>query len=107
MEFAFRLKQLRDEKDISQVALAKSIDIGASTVAMWETGERYPTAQYLDKVANFFDVSTDYLLGRTDDRNGVVLDGVYFRIASEAQEIGVPPEDIEKIIELYKKYKKN
>ncbi len=107
MEFAFRLKQLRDEKDISQAALAKSIDIGASTVAMWETGERYPTAQYLDKVANFFDVSTDYLLGRTDDRNGVVLDGVYFRIASEAQEIGVPPEDIEKIIELYKKYKKN
>lgn len=107
MEFAFRLKQLRDEKDISQAALAKSIDIGASTVAMWETGERYPTAQYLDKVANFFDVSTNYLLGRTDDRNGVVLDGVYFRIASEAQEIGVPPEDIEKIIELYKKYKKN
>lgn len=107
MEFAFRLKQLRDEKDISQAALAKSIDIGASTIAMWETGERYPTAQYLDKVANFFDVSTDYLLGRTDDRNGVVLDGVYFRIASEAQEIGVPPEDIEKIIELYKKYKKN
>ena len=69
MEFAFRLKQLRDEKDISQAALAKSIDIGASTVAMWETGERYPTAQYLDKVANFFGVSTDYLLGRMEAPN--------------------------------------
>ena len=107
MEFALRLKKLREKHDISQAALAKAIDIGASTVAMWETGERFPTAQYLDKVATFFDVTTDYLLGRTDNPHGVVLDVVYFRLASEAQEVGLPPADIQTIIDLYKKYKKN
>ena len=44
MEFALRLKKLREKHDISQAALAKAIDIGASTVAMLETGERFPTA---------------------------------------------------------------
>lgn len=106
ISFSLRLKTLRDERDISQAELAKNIDIGASTIGMWETGERFPTAQYLDKVATYFNVTTDYLLGRTDSKQGVVLEGVYFRVASEAQEAGVPPEDIEKIIELYKKYKR-
>lgn len=106
MKFALRLKELREEKGISQAILAKELDIGTSTVAMWETGDRCPTAQYLDKVSDYFGVTCDYLLGRTDKRDGVVLDGVYFRIASEAQELGIPPEDIEKIISLYRKYKR-
>lgn len=106
LSFIMRLKALRDEREITQAELARNIDIGSSTVGMWETGERFPSAQYLDKVASYFNVTTDYLLGRTDLKQGIALEGVYFRIASEAQEAGVPPEDIEKIIELYKKYKR-
>ena len=107
MKFSLILKKLREEMGLSQSALARDLGIGASTIAMWETNDRMPTAQFLEKVAIYFDVSVDYLLGRTNEKKGVVLEGVYFRLAQEAQEVELPPEDIQKIIDLYKKYKKS
>lgn len=104
MTFALRIKKLREESGLTQSALAKELGIGASTVAMWETNDRMPTAQFVEKLADYFDVSVDYLLGRTNNKKEVILEGVYFRLASEAQELGVPPEDMEIIIDYYKKY---
>lgn len=65
MTFALRIKKLREESGLTQSALAKELGIGASTVAMWETNDRMPTAQFIEKVANYFNVSVDYLLGRS------------------------------------------
>lgn len=59
-----RLKQLREVKKITQKNLARALSVGVSTVAMWETGVRHPDHEMLVKIADFFGVSVDYLLGR-------------------------------------------
>ncbi len=64
--FSERLLDLRKEKGISQAALAKSLEVSYAVVCYWETNRSEPTAPNLVKIADFFDVSVDYLLGRTD-----------------------------------------
>jgi len=65
--FAQRLKQLREEKELSQRELAKLINIAHSTLGMYEIGEREPDFNTVSRLAAFFNTSVDYLLGRTDD----------------------------------------
>lgn len=67
MGFGERLRSLREEKKITQKELAKLFKIAESTVSMYERGEREPNFEIVNKIANFFNVSADYLLGRTDD----------------------------------------
>ena len=63
-----RLKELRKRENITQVQFAKIFDISAGTIAMWETGKREPSIDMLVKIANYFDVSVDYLLGKTNKK---------------------------------------
>lgn len=65
-EFAKRLKELRIEKGVSQVRLAKFINVSQSMITRWESDECEPTASNIAAIANFFEVSADYLLGRED-----------------------------------------
>lgn len=60
-----RLKELREEKHISQAQLAKAIGVGQSTVGMWESGKSVPEYKTLMKVADYFQVTVDYLIGKT------------------------------------------
>lgn len=64
--FADRLLELRKERNISQAKLAGELDVSYSVVCYWETDRSEPTAINLVKIADFFDVSVDYLLGRKD-----------------------------------------
>ncbi|EGL82062.1 helix-turn-helix domain protein [Caldalkalibacillus thermarum TA2.A1] len=66
-KLGIRLKELRKEHKLTQPQLADKLNVGKSTVAMWETGDREPDYEMLQKIADFFEVSTDYLLGRVDD----------------------------------------
>ena len=68
MAFSERLKQLRDEKDMSREELAGHLGMSYSTIAKYETGNRFPDQQTLLKIADIFDVSIDYLLGKSDYR---------------------------------------
>lgn len=61
-----RLSQLRKEKGITQVKLAQYFGISNGTIAMWETDKRQPDSDTLIKLADFFNVSVDYLLGRPE-----------------------------------------
>ena len=61
-----RLKQLRKERGISQVKLADALNINNITIAKIETGERSTSIETLIVIAEFFGVSTDYMLGLTD-----------------------------------------
>lgn len=61
--FAERLKELRIEKGLGQVALAKQLGAGKSVISLWEKGQCEPTLGNLIKIANFFGVSIDYLAG--------------------------------------------
>lgn len=63
--FAQRLKQLRIEKNLLQKDLAHFLAISTSAYGFYEQGKRQPDLDTLCKLANFFDVSIDYLLGRS------------------------------------------
>ena len=62
-----RLKQLRTHSNLSQQKMADVLGISRSAVAMWETGGSEPDNKTLEKIADFFGVSVDYLLGRDDE----------------------------------------
>ena len=61
-----RIKELRIEKNISQMQLAKALNMSQSAVAKWELGKTEPTASAIILLAEFFDESADYLLGLED-----------------------------------------
>lgn len=60
---ADRIKYLREQKGLSQTALAKQLGITRSSVNAWELGISVPSTQYLVEIAYIFKVSTDFLLG--------------------------------------------
>ncbi len=66
--FAIRLGELRNEKGLSQEELASSLEIDRGTIAKYETQKRIPSYEHLTSFAHYFDVSTDYLLGLTDNK---------------------------------------
>lgn len=66
MKLSAQIKSLRKEKKISQRELAEQLNISPSTVGMYEVNQRVPDIETLKKMADYFDVSTDYLLGRTN-----------------------------------------
>lgn len=66
--FKNRLQTLRKEKNMTQNKLAKELNYSRSTVAQYETGVRVSSINFLIEVSDFFNVSLDYLLGRTDIR---------------------------------------
>lgn len=64
-----KINELRKSKGLSQTALANELGISQSTLSYWERGDYEPDNDSLIKIADFFNVSTDYLLGRTDTPN--------------------------------------
>lgn len=62
-----RLKEIRKAKGISQLKLAMALNTSQNTISRYETGEREPGLVELINIADYFDVSIDYLLERTDD----------------------------------------
>ena len=63
------LKKLRTEKKYSQKDLATILDVAQNTISNWEKGVREPDHSTLIKLSDHFNVSIDYLLGRTNIRN--------------------------------------
>ena len=63
---AERIKPLRESKNISQLKLARDLLIGQSTMSEYESGIKQPPVSVLINIADYFDVSLDYLTGRTD-----------------------------------------
>lgn len=61
--FAKRIKDLREKNNLQQKDLAKELGVLDATISMWENGKRIPYSDMLIKIANYFGVSTDYLLG--------------------------------------------
>ena len=62
-----RLKEIRKAKGISQLKLALGLNPNQNTISRYETGEREPGLVELVAIADYFDVSVDYLLERTDN----------------------------------------
>lgn len=104
-KFHKRLKQLREEKGVSQKDLAANLQVTERAVQYYETGDREPTIKNIEKLATYFGVTTDYILGRTNDPQGYFADHLR-RLA--ANEIYEPISDfISLIVDEAKKAAKN
>ena len=64
--FADRLKELRQKTNVKQTVIAELLGVLPRTVRFYESGEREPNIENIKKLADFFNVSTDYLMGRTN-----------------------------------------
>ena len=62
-----RLKELRKQKHISQIKLAMDLSVSQNTISRYEQGEREAGYDMLVRIADYFNVSVDYLLERTDN----------------------------------------
>ena len=65
--FKDRLHELREEEGITKTELAKRTDLSESAIGRWESGTRTPTLDCLLALANYFNCSIDYLVGRTNE----------------------------------------
>uniref|UniRef100_UPI003F68E8A6 helix-turn-helix domain-containing protein n=1 Tax=Streptococcus pluranimalium TaxID=82348 RepID=UPI003F68E8A6 len=72
--FSERLKQLRIDRNLRQKDIAEYFGTSPQSYAQWEKGLRKPSQDSLEKLAKFFDVSIDYLLGNTDQKNAFDID---------------------------------
>ncbi len=62
-----RLRDIREDRDVTQAAVAAYLHIRQSTYSQYETGKRGLPVEHLIRLAVFFDTSTDYILGLTDE----------------------------------------
>lgn len=65
-KFSLRLKELRQERGIGQIELAKKLEVSKGIISLWENGLREPNMYSLIKLAKFFNVTIDYLVGLED-----------------------------------------
>ena len=74
--FKIRLKELRESKGMTQRDFAAEFGVSKGTVGMWESGAREPRAiDEINRIADYFGVSTDYLLGRTEEKEKPTPEG--------------------------------
>ena len=66
--FLKRIRDLRDEYDLTQVKLAKILGVSKSTYSRWETDENLIPLNHLNDLCNYFKVSIDYMIGLTDQK---------------------------------------
>ena len=72
--FAERLKELRDERHLSQKALGEEIGVSENTIYRWESSTQAPREEYVMRLSSFFQVGSAYLTGLVDERN-ILTDG--------------------------------
>ena len=64
-----RLRKLRQDMGVTQEQLADDLSVAKSTIGMWENQKREPDLKMLEKIADFFKTSVDYLIGRVDEQH--------------------------------------
>ena len=95
-----KIRLLANKKGISLPVLETELGFGNGTISRWKTSS--PSTEKLKKVAQYFDVSLDYLAGNDSSDYGNI-GNMYLSIAKEAQEQGIDPEDIRDMIQIIKK----
>lgn len=105
------IAKLRNKNKISQSALANDLHIGQSTLAMYEKNKRKPSLEMLSAIADYFNVTTDYLLGRpekqTESRQQTINEAIETAMANDGKELDQHDKDVIKsLIEAYLDNKK-
>lgn len=93
--FAQRLRELRKRKKLTMKELGRKFNLAESTISGYENGNRTPDLEVIEKIADYFEVSTDYLLGR---------DGEFPKTKEEWDKADPEhKERFKKLIEIYEK----
>lgn len=100
-----RLRALRLKKNESLEKIAKYLNVTIQTISNYETGKRDMTPDTIIKLANYYDVSTDYLLGKSNISN-YDKDEQEFRFAYHKEMEGLTDEEIADALRFYKEMKK-
>ena len=120
-DFSVVLKELRSAFGMTQDELAQALGISRSRIGMYELGQREPDFETLEKLADYFNVDYDFLLGRTNKTTLLPESGYYgnpktyqtaqavfdnpsLRLLFEAAQ-GVSPENIELAAEMLRRFK--
>ena len=80
-------KRLRTSSGLTQAEIAEKLGISRSTIGMYETGAREPDFETLEKIADFFNVDIDFLLGRTDKTTMLPETAGHYYLNDETREI--------------------
>lgn len=110
MLFADRLRELRTQRNLTQFELASKLDVNKQTISQYERGVRRPDLESLSALCDYFNVSTDYMLGKSDvtlrfltsDQLSLV-DGVGLKNSTPA----ALPADEEELLSFYRKLNKH
>ena len=96
MSFAERLQELREDKGISRKDLAASLNITVSALGMYEQGRREPNMEMLIRLADYFNVSLDFLVGRSfnEDETRRIIEALHLK-----NEIDKLPQGYKNIID--------
>jgi transcriptional regulator with XRE-family HTH domain len=111
-EFGRRLKLLREQKDLPLSKLAEDIDTTKSALSRYENGKMEPGLKVMIKIAEYFDVSLDWLAGNGDDEDYIKVsfgpkDGQLKRTAAYTEKIAemcmkqnISPEKLEQLVKM-------
>lgn len=80
-----RIKELRLGKHYSMEQLAQKIGVGKSSICQYESGSRTPSTEVQEALSDFFNVDVDYLMGRTDIKRRIDLEGFIENSISSAE----------------------
>ena len=115
MDFGNRLRKLRVERGLTISQLADKFNYGISSFSSYERGTRKPPIKLVSDLADFFNVSIDYMVGKTDIRKIELPKELkkfmskygieYIESLKYAHEKGIPPEDIKVIIDTFEEIK--
>ena len=107
--FDTRLKELRTGAGLTQAQLAKQLGVTQSTIGNWESGCRVPRTETARKVAAFFGVSTDYLLGEDSPvsfgPDGESMPDIYVRLAQGAKALDLTQHDVDLLLGIAREIK--
>ena len=102
-----------DSKGITPYRVAKDTGITQATLSRWKTGVTEPSLDTLQTLADYFDVSVDFLLSGEQKENPGTQPGgkeklppAYFRFAKEAQELGLSEKTMEQLLAAFKDHQK-
>lgn len=110
-----RFEELLKEKGITPYKVSQETGVSQPTLSDWKRGASTPKTDKLQKIADYFGVSLDYLTGKseiqaTDDSIKEILskkDGLYFKFAKQADELDLSEDDLQFILKTYMLHKEH
>lgn len=98
--FPEMIRELRRDKGVSQQRIANYLNVSQVAYSKYETGKNEPSNDVLLKLADYFNVSVDFLLGRRIKGYESLIPEDYYEVVKEAQRVGLTASDLLRFISL-------